>query len=181
MILDKYIKVKISDENFYLTKRLDNKHKIGEEVTIPIDRLEMSDRVKINVKCDICDKVQNIMFRNYNLNLRSNGDKYCCCVKSQKIKETCLKKYGVENVSNIKSVVDKRKQTSMKNWGCENHMKNEEFLKKYKIKNLEKYGYETPFNSKEILQKCSKTVQDKYNVDNVFQNENVKSKIKKQT
>jgi len=142
---------------------------------------KISKHSKISIKCVLCNEITIMNYVNYRLNIRKNNKTFKCkkCMKTIRYKETCLKKYGVENVSQVKSVQQKREETFMKNWGTNNHMKNKDFLKKYKKENLEKFGYETPFNSSEILQKCKDTVKFKYNVDNVFQLEKTKEKSKK--
>ena len=43
-------------------------------------------------------------------------------------KETCLKKYGVENVRQVQEIKDKMKARCITKYGCESHMQNEEFL-----------------------------------------------------
>ena len=50
---------------------------------------------------------------------------------SDKFKETCIKKYGVDNPIKLPEIREKIKQT-----------------------NLEKYGYENPMSSDEIKEKC---------------------------
>jgi len=54
--------------------------------------------------------------------------------KSKKIKDTCLKKYGVEHVSQIESTKEKTKQTFLKKYQVEHVLQNEEIYKKM-IKN----------------------------------------------
>lgn len=62
--------------------------------------------------------------------------------ESKKTREkTCLKKYGVTNVSKLKSVKDKKEQTTQKSYGVIN-----------------------PFMSEEIKDKISKEIQTKYGV-----------------
>lgn len=179
MILDKCVKLKITDKNISRAKIYQNGSKIGYEIDISVDKLFLSENVKINVKCDICEKELIINYVNYNLNLRKNNNIFGCskCNRTKNIKQTCFKKYGVENVSFIDSVVEKRKQTELKNWGG-HHMKNDIFIKEYMKNNIEKYGYSMPFNSIEILNKCSETVKNKYGVDNVFESNEIKHKIK---
>ena len=137
------------------------------------------ERIEINVKCDKCGDKFIINHVNYNNNVRRNGFFGCIdCCKVLKFKKTCLEKYGVENPSNIESVVEKRKMTQIKNCGYSNYMQSEERFNMYKENNKIKYGYEMPFNSKEILQKCSDTINKKYGVVNIFQLDKTKEKIK---
>ena len=54
-----------------------------------------------------------------------NGNYYCDACASgatetkNKRKETCIKKYGVENPMQLDIVKEKSKQTCLKNYGCE--------------------------------------------------------------
>jgi len=55
----------------------------------------------------------------------------------EKYKQTCLEKYGVDNVSKNKEVHQKKKDTWLKNYGVDNIRKDTEFIKN---KIYEKYG-----------------------------------------
>lgn len=181
MILDKFVKIIVTEKNISRAKVYNEQSNIGDEIIVPVENLFFSERVIIKVKCDNCGFQYSMIYVNYSNNVRKNNNLLLCteCCKYEKTKKTCLEKYGVENVSYLKDVINKRKETSMKNWNETNHMKNEIFLKNYKKKNKEKYGYDMPFNSIEIQHKCSLSVKNKYGVDNVFQNNEIKEKIKK--
>ena len=71
-------------------------------------------------------------------------------ITKQKIKE----KYGVEYISQIPEVIDKRKQTL-----------------------LNKYGTTNLYNIDGVIEKINKTNQEKYGVDWVFQKEDIRNKI----
>ena len=117
-----------------------------------------------------------------------------------KIKETCLKKYGVINGGGSKQALEKIRQTCQEKYGVDwvgkipsqkLHVK-ETFLKKYggnpnktketrnKIKEtcLKKYGVINGGGSKQALEKIRQTCQEKYGVNSPFSIKNVKEKIK---
>lgn len=73
-------------------------------------------------------------------------------LRSEKIKNTCLNKYGVENVSQNKDIKQKKLDTITKNYGG------------------------IGFASKEIRDKSNNTIKNKYGVENVSQNEDIKQK-----
>lgn len=179
MILDKYVKLLVTEKNLSRAKKYSDNPNIGDILILPINILFFSEKVLINVKCDKCGAEHSITFLCYNKNVRKNGIYSCKNCKTEQYIKTCLEKYGVENVSGLKETIEKRKETSMKNWGCDNHMKNKDFLDNWKKNNLEKYGFETPFNSKEILNKCKEKSKEIYHTDNVFQSEIIKDKAKK--
>ena len=58
----------------------------------------------------------------------------------QKYKNTCEKKYGVDNVSKSKDIQDKKKQTFLKNYGVDNIWKSEEYYSWLHDYMLENYG-----------------------------------------
>lgn len=107
--------------------------------------------MKINFKCEKCGKV------------RSCEEKFlvdyqkCCryCKMKETYKQTCLRKYGIENVLKLKSIIEKKKQT------C-----------------LQKYGVENTSNLKSVKEKAKKTFQNRYSVNNPSQIENIKNKKK---
>ena len=91
----------------------------------------------------------------------NNGySKFCsnnCCAKYQldKIKETNLKKYGVENVFQVDIYKDKIKETNLKKYGNECARKNDIINNKIKETNLKKYGYISPASNKKVKMKNS--------------------------
>lgn len=64
----------------------------------------------------------------------------------EKSRQTCLKKYGVTNISQLNSIKEKKKQTVLKH-----------------------FGTEFPMQSKEIMDKSKKTLKEKYNVEHISQ------------
>lgn len=73
-----------------------------------------------------------------------------------KVKQTIIKRYGVENVSQLDSVKEKKKQTLQKN-----------------------YGVDSPLQSKEIYQRAIATNRKMYGTDYYTQNIEVKRKMRK--
>ena len=95
-----------------------------------------------------------------------------------KLKETNLKRYGVENPAKSKQSKEKMKETNLKKYGVECYSKTPEFVKKMKETNLERYGVEAPIQSKEIMQKITETNLKKYGTKSPSQCKEVKEKIK---
>lgn len=98
-------------------------------------------------------------------------------VKS-KIKETNLRKYGVENVMSLDSTKSKIRATSIERYGVDNPMKSDSVKFKSKESSLSKYGVSHPKKSEEVKRRCEKSLVEKYGVRNVFQLDEVKSKIR---
>ena len=60
-----------------------------------------------------------------------------------KFKETCIKRYGVDNPGKAKTVIEKHKQTCFKKYGVSSYNKTDEFKERIlteKVKLLRKYG-----------------------------------------
>ena len=98
--------------------------------------------------------------------------------KMYKVKQTCLKKYGVENPYASKEIQQKIKQTCLKRYGADSFNKTTQGKELYKKKSLLKYGTEFPFQSEIVKNKIKTTVLQKYGVENIFQSDFCKNKIK---
>lgn len=103
------------------------------------------------------------------------GHKFCChyCQtqseqRKQSARETNLKKYGVDNPTKCKQVIDKRKKNCLEKYGVEHSTQVKEFQEKKKNTLLKNYGVDIPFKNKEILDKARQTTLKHYGVDNPF-------------
>ena len=95
-------------------------------------------------------------------------------VNREKIKETNLQRYGVDNPSKAKEIIEKRKITNQKLYGGNAPIYDKKVKEKIKQTNLKKYGVENVFQSKNIQNKISQTKLSLYG-DSKFVN---KDKIK---
>ena len=66
-----------------------------------------------------------------------------------KYKNTCMNIYGVDNVSKINKIKDKKRQKSINKYGVDNVFKSNEIKEKIKLTNLKRYGVENFIQSKE--------------------------------
>ena len=94
----------------------------------------------------------------------------------KKYKETCLEKYGCENVYQNEEIKNKIKNTKQEKYGDEYYNNKE---KVYQT-NLINIGVKMPFQSKEIQNKCIQTLKNKYgeNINNSMDLESTKNKIR---
>ena len=95
-----------------------------------------------------------------------------------KIKESSLKKYGVEHPQQSEKIKEKIKQTILKRYGTTCSLHSAEIKEKVKRTNLEKYGVEYPPQSEIIKEKCRQTCLEKYGVEHSFQAKEIQEKIK---
>jgi hypothetical protein len=124
-----------------------------------------------------CDNNFNKTFRQ----LKKN-EGFCdiCTINKKyiKYKNTCLQKYGVENVFNSNDIKNKIKQTNLEKYGVEHSTQSEIVKNKVKQTCLQKYGVEHSLQSEIVKNKVKQTCLQKYGVENPFENKEIKEKIK---
>ena len=203
MILSKYIEVLINSHSISHYNKNGYKNILcGEKIIVPISFFKSKSKIKIRVKCDVCGKEKEIGYYNYTNNTGSTGI-YCCSQKCSRGKAmtTCVKKYGVKNVSQNPDVKTKKAETTFSNYGVNHPLQNKEIkqkvidsnIKKYNCKysfqnedvkqkiketNLQKYGVENFSQTKEFGEICKKSSIEKYGTENPLQNGKVKEKCK---
>jgi len=91
---------------------------------------------KYNIPYHISQRILNI----YGIHLRSIRES-ALKITNKKNKETCKKKYGVDNVSQTNSVKEKKKQTFIKHYGIDNIWKTEEY-KQFSRERWNSYSFE---------------------------------------
>lgn len=95
----------------------------------------------------------------------------------EKMKQTCLDKYGVDNASKSKEVIDKIKQVNLAKYGVECSFQAKEVKDKIKETLIERYGVDHPTKSQEIRDKVKATCMERYGVSNVSQTNAVREFI----
>ena len=115
----------------------------------------------------------SVKCRNQDTTLRKQISKKWNDVKkdalNKKIKETCVKKYGVENVMQTEDAKQKIKKTCLKKYGVEYTTQTLEMKQKSKETCLEKYGVEHAWQDPSIRQKATNTTIKRMGVENVNQ------------
>jgi hypothetical protein len=132
----------------------------------------------IDFNCMKCNEVTSKGFRF----IAKSGGPYCkpCTnlIKKDKYTKTVQKLYGVDHVSQAKSIKEKKRVTTMKNHGVENPLQSKEIRDKIKATNLKRFGVSYSLQAKEVRDKIKQTNIQKYGVENPFQSEEIKDKIK---
>lgn len=77
-----------------------------------------------------------LLYHGFHLKGISESGKDC----AERKKQTYLKKYGVENPSQLQSIKDKKKETSLKNYGVDNIWKSKNYMSIVRKTILEKHG-----------------------------------------
>ena len=96
----------------------------------------------------------------------------------QKISQTCINKFRVDSPLKNKEVREKIKQTNIQKYGVDNLFKNDIIKEKIKQTNIQKYGVDYLFKSNIIKEKIKQTNIQKYGVDNPLKNKEIREKIK---
>lgn len=127
------------------------------------------------VNCAVCNEVVNI-------NKPQRGRKEYPCKKqecrSEMTRRTNIKKYGVPNVAQAKSVQESIKKTNLEKYGVEHAFQSDEVKKKIKQTNIERYGTENPrWGNEESRLKAEKTNLERYGHINPFGGEEIKKQI----
>ncbi len=136
---------------------------------------------KIECKDEKCKNY--VSFSNFRKGYRTYCSKQCVNNNSieikEKIKQTCLEKYGVENISQLEETKIKKINKYIKNYGVDNPNKCNSIKEKIKQTCLEKYGVENISQLEETkikkLHKCLKN----YGVTNLSHSNDVKERVKK--
>ncbi|MCK9445498.1 hypothetical protein M0Q50_01225 [bacterium] len=190
MILTEKISLKIDtllDRTYYKLGYYDKNISSGIiELFIDIKDLNNSSREYIKVKCDICGEEKLVTYYKYLNNIKKYGI-YSCSSKCssfknkltkknkygdenynnrEKSKETCLEKYGVENVQQDYNIKEKTNNTNIEKYGDFVLMKNDIIKDKQQKTMFEKYGDIHALNIKNFIEKSSKTKKEKYGDEN---------------
>ena len=203
MILTKDVKVKLVNKWLvakYINRGFEN-IKVDDVIIVPLNILPIQ-RIKIDVKCDMCGEERKIYYSTYMESTKNETEIYACrgkCAnvkrektnmklygvkncfqsenKKEKIKETYIRKYGVDHNMKIQKCLDQRVETYRENYGCDNPSQSEQ-IKKKKIETCQKnYGVDYPFQSEMNLDKSYKTNYIKYGTKVGSQNSEIQEKI----
>lgn len=87
-------------------------------------------------------------------------------------------KYGVDNVSQLEAIKEKKKATTLKNYNVENPAQSEIIKKKIRETNMIKYGSPHPMQNRRIREKAFNTIRELYGVDYITQDPNIIERIR---
>lgn len=165
MIITKEIIKKVTQYNLRIFKKFG--YKIGETAIVKIEDWDKNSHEKINAKCDICGNERYLSYREY-IRSFNNYNLYSCSSKCSQFKNKITKeiKYGDANYYNI----NKCKETCMIKYGVDNIFKDKEIIKNIdKVKRV-KYGE----NFEKITERMEESMLSKYGVTNISKLDSVK-------
>lgn len=137
---------------------------------------------------EICECGQTGIFVSRQGRWRCSKSPNSCPATKEKRRLTCIEKYGVENISQLQEILDKKKSTWYLKYGVDNPSKADvninkikaswpEIERKRKATMMEKYGVDSYSKTEEFHKKRKDTWMSKYGVDNPAKNDEIKHKI----
>ena len=118
------------------------------------------------------EKRRNTCLRKYGVDNYSKTKEY-----KEKYTKTCINHYGCENPMQSEEIKEKSRKTNLKRRGCEYSLQSKEVREKIIQTNLERYGTEYPMQSEKVKEKFTNTCIEKYGCENPFQNKEVREKF----
>jgi|15BtaG_2_1085339.scaffolds.fasta_scaffold04452_2 hypothetical protein len=124
-------------------------------------------RIYCSVKCTANDKELQDKKNQTKLN------RYGSLQNTEKIKQTCLKRYGVDSPMKVPEIKQKSIQTCLDRYGVDNPSKSDYVKAKKENTLLKNYGVSNPSKSDVIQRKKIATFNRRYGVDNPSKNTNI--------
>lgn len=175
MIIDEYVDVGITWKNkqkyenlgYVIPTIYDDIHKKnvvrkGTKIKIKVSELSENSHEKIHVKCDYCGEEHYVVYQSYCNHIKKFGNYACNKCKGEHEKFTFNQLYGVDNISQLEEIKNKKKNKSLEKYGTEYVFQADEVKEKIIQTNLSKYGTSTPLQNDEIKEKAKKTIEEKY-------------------
>lgn len=171
MLVNETVKIIVNkrNKNYLKEKGYDIKDN-GEEIEVKIRDLQKGVHQKILVKCDYCGEIFEKAYYHYveqRAKLPKDACKKCCKIKNEEIMKLT---YG-ENIKSplqVEKFKEQVKETNLKKYGVDNPAKNKDILKKIEKTNFKRYGYSWVGSNPEFREKQEKVMEEKYGVRNVF-------------
>lgn len=169
MIITEKVKIKIASKNIKHFKELNYDVKYGDLIDVPINHLSTGCGVLITIKCDVCGKISEQSYYEYNKYTSNQGFYSCQKCKSIKRKKTMLEKYGCEHALQNKNIKNKVKETMLKKYGVEYSAYSEEINEKKKQTMIKKYGKDFLFQIDDFIKKSKIEKKKKYGSYNNYE------------
>ena len=181
MLLTKEVETTINPKTYRHYKELGYEfERVGDTITVKVEDLPNGSNIRIDVMCDYCNEPYSIIYNKYYKKMKSDIPK-CCCENcwNLKLEEYNILKYGVENVSCLDEIKEKKKKTLLEHYGVEYPFQSEELYSHMGDVLQERYGTRNCMQSKEIRQKVENTMLEKYGFKNPNQVPEIREKINK--
>lgn len=131
--------------------------------------VEGLDAIQINETLNNTFSPQTILewIKRYGIKTRSTSDVTKKCLN--KMKKTCVEKYGVENVSVLNDIKQKKIDTTIQHYGVGHHLQDKNIIEKMKQNLVNKYGVDNVSKIESVQDKKIQTCMKNYGVKNIFE------------
>ena len=153
MLLEEFIKVKITKRNIDWYRGRGYDTDLGNEIFIKNSDLTIGSHFKIKAICDVCNIQKEMKYKTYRIHTKYDNNYYCSKCSILKREKICIERYGVKNYVQTEEFKTKSKETCKEKYGEEFYQKTKDYVKKIKETCKEKYGVNNVMQSKEIFQK----------------------------
>ena len=157
------------EELEYLNKRFDDSDSINET----IQRLYLG--IIDKPRCPICGNPVKWLGKTKRPYLKTCSEECGFKLRPQNTKQTCIAKYGVENVFQLESVKDISKQTILNRYGVENVQQCKEIHERSKKTLFERYGHSNFGGGEEAKKKMKQTKLLHYGSENYINVEKIRA------
>jgi len=178
MIITKKLKIKTTNKNIAYYNNIGFNVKSGDIIEIDVNDLPITSKEKVEVQCDNCLGINNILYFSYLRNIKNENLYYCKKCSNIRFKKTSIEKYGVEHPLKNEDIKNKLEKTNIEKYGFKCSLQNEEIKIKVKKTNLIKYDTEFFINSNYFKIKSEETLLEKYGTTIPLHNEEIKNKLK---
>jgi len=132
MILTREISIKINLNNHSYYVNLGYDIEVGDNLLIPIELLSSGSHQMIKCECDGCGATKDVMFKNYIKYGNKWGEYKCRKCSESKRKKTLKLNHGVEYPIQSKEIKKRIQKTTLDRFGVDNPSKSRELLDKRK-------------------------------------------------
>ena len=158
----------------YLNKGYDIK--VNQKTIVKISDLIETSTIKINCRCELCNRHNQIKYYNYIGNIKRNNI-YRCNECSKSIRKEKIKNIFQDSAKS-EEITKKRRITSKNNYGTDSPMQSQIVKDKIRKTNIEKYGQDNVMKNSEIKEKLKNSILEKYGVSHYSKTDDFKIKYK---
>lgn len=176
LVSGQLIQITIMGNNMQHYRQLGYDVKCKDVIYVPPEQLLPKSTKKVKVQCDVCGKIVDVIYENYNIRKNCDFDLCKSCIDVKR-KQTCEEKYGCSYFTQTIEMKEKTKQTNMKKYGVEYVSQTPEIRDKIKQTSIEKNGAESITQSDFFKEKSKQTNMQKYGASHPMQNDEVKQKV----
>lgn len=144
---------------------------------IKTEHLPHSRLTKVEYQCDYCGIIKTAQFSDLMTGRKVIQKDACSSCRGKKMLESTEKTYGCHPME-LETVQNKVKQTMMTKYGVDNYTKTDEYNIKVKETSLQKHGTEHHTQSEIVKNKQQATIFEKYGVDNYTKTDEYKERVK---